>query len=358
MSYGSGNITVNVLLQSIPSISAKFAQVLHLVDDAGGSTLGGDRYRPYYNYAQMAAEGAGVLAATVVTAGQKFFAQPGNNKVLVIGRVDTVGAESYADGLDAVILAGAEFWIVTADTRTNTIQNTIAAQVETLGRYMFIYQSSDGTWYTNTYPAAYTAMEGRERSALSFHDTDTEWSDLAVAGNRMDFDPDLQAVQFQDAIKEIAALATALTLAEEGELQDNQGNYGKSFPPATFWWGTGINHANRPIDHILAIDWWQVRLEERLATLVQQSAARGEKITVDAVGQGLVLEQIEAQIGDGLSAGHFLTESPTDSTVKTFAEPITITPADVTAQRLRFSVQLVLSTGVVVLTVNTYARAY
>ena len=358
MAYGSGNITVNVYLQSIPSISAKFRQVLHLVDLATNS-LNGDTYRTYYSYADVDADQAlGYVSATTLGAARDFFAQPGSNKVLLLGSVDIVGGDGYDDAMNDCIDAGAEFWAVTINSRTQADMLLVAANCETLGRYMFFYQDDDGTWLTAGYPGAMAAMEGRERSMLCWHDTDTEWSDLCVAGNRMDFDPDVQAVTFSCAVKEVAALATALTSNQESELQLNQGNYGKAWGTATYWFGTGINHGDRPTDHILAIDWWQTRLEGRLSALVQQAAARGEKITVDGRGQGLVLSEIDAQISQGLSAGHFLEVSSTDSDVKTYSEPVTITAADVTAQRLRFKVQLVLSTGVVTLTVNTYARAY
>uniref|UniRef100_A0A6M3M731 Tail sheath protein n=1 Tax=viral metagenome TaxID=1070528 RepID=A0A6M3M731_9ZZZZ len=361
MPYAAGNLSFELFLAPIPATPASFTGMLLLADQALGTTLGGvDRYRQYNDYASMVTDAA-VLSAAVLQAGQDFFAQPGNKAYLLVGRINTGGAETYSTGAvlvkAAIAAAGATYWGVCLDKRTTAEILLVAADMATDEYGMCFIQSADATWLTAGYPAALTALENNERCSVCYHDTDTEWMDTSWFGNRLAFDPDEASAGWPASLANVANNATDPTAAQQVFLEANEGNLGLEWGNATFWVGNGVNCAARPIDHILSSDWFIGRSRERLVTLVQSYSARGQKITIDTRGQSVVAGELEAQLKVGLDVGHFLVESPVDSEIVSAIVPQAITAADITALRMRYSVTLVLATGAVSFPVTVYAQA-
>jgi len=361
MAYAPDNIVISLLLQNLPAVEAAFQTVLHLVDQAQGTgnDLGGDRYRTYLNASQVAADRTGtVLSAETLLAAQDFFSQPGQNKTLLIGRVDTVGVEGYDDGLAACIVAGANFWLCTADTRVAADQVLIATYLESTRTWGFyIFQSADADWLTASIPAAFSTIETFERWAVVYHDIATEWADVCWAGNRMDFDPDNQSVPWFCSLSSVAAYTTALTAGELTNAEDNNVNVIGVYGTATRYLDKGETGVGRSVDYILASDWYTSRSETDIITFHLAKTARGEKIPVNPQGQNMILGLLRKRLRQGIDAGHFETVSPVDDTVETEAVALAITAADVAAQRLRFNVQLVWQTAARAFTVNVYGRA-
>ena len=365
--YAGDNIVISVFLQSLPGPTANFQSTLFMVDEAQGTGNGldGDRYRSYGTTADLDADEAlGYISAEVKQAGYDYFAQPGRKKTLLIGRMDSVGGEAYDTAYDLVIAAGANFYGVAADTRTPADQVLMYDAVEADDFLLFVFQSSDADWLTGGgFPVAYTSFSGVERTAILYHDTDTEWSDLAWLGRILEFDPDNQSAPWSNYLGNVLAYTSTPDASEKSNAQDNNANLGLALGSKTFWIDRGVTGEGsgttegRPIDHIVSVDWFVKRLEEDLINFKIQKADIGEKIPVNAIGQKMILGLIEKRLEQGISAGHFQPQLPTDDTVRTEAEARTIITADITNKRLRFRVQVVWVTGAIEFIVDVYARA-
>jgi hypothetical protein len=163
-----------------------------------------------------------------------------------------------------------------------------------------------------------------------YHDTATEWSDLAWLSNRLAFDPDEQSVPWDAAVAGVAAYAAAPTDTQKNFLDANFANHGLPYGSDTFFIDAGVNIKGRPIYEILTSDWFEDRLRTRVVTVKTAASARGEKILVAPSGQGLILNEILAQFAIGEETRHFAPDASE-------AAALTITGADKAAQQLRFS---------------------
>ena len=327
-------ISITITLASAPLTAAGFGAVLLLVDLATNS-LDGDRVVTYTSLASATADfdssfiSAGTLAAVTVAFAQR--PQPTEFKV---GNVDIVGAETYADGLAEVILVDPDFYGVVINSRADTDILTVAAAVELQTR-KFLFQSSDADWLTTGgLPAALTALAGLEKTVGIWHDTATEWADVAWMVDRLAFDPDIESVTWNARPNNVAALATGLTQAQIDFADTNFMNLGLLFgrrgdPNApTFWIDAGVSMSGRPIYEQSTADWFEVRLQEAVTFQKIAYADRGEKIVVGATGQAMLRSLIDSQFAIGETAKHF-APGETASTMPA------ITAADRTAQRIR-----------------------
>jgi hypothetical protein len=359
--YGAGNITINLYLQAVKLAGADFTTALYLVDQATNS-LNGDRYVTYQNTTDVTtAETAGYISAAVSQALQDAFAQSPTPQKILVGRVDTAGGEGYDDGLTAVIAAGAGFYGIAIDKRTSTEILAVSAAVESLVTdnhlgYLFVFQSADADWLTASYPAAFTAVENREQTAICYHDTATEYMDLCWLVNRLVHDPDERSAPWPSSLKEVADYATVVTSTQKGHTYTNHVNLGALWGAAAFWVDPGHNAAGRPLDQIVSKDWFRARLWEDITTLVQDLSAKGIKLAVNAAGQNTILGLIRKRLQQGVAAVHFDETQKDDGTDLPRATAITITDADITAQRLRFDVEAVFATSARVFTLNVYLQ--
>jgi hypothetical protein len=359
------NLDINIFLDPAPGPVRGFSNLLILVDEAGGTgnDLGGDRFVTYSSAAEAVTDNAttGFLDAATLTAVQTAFAQdPPPNKVLV-GRVDTGGAETYPDGLDAVITAGAQFYGVVTDLRDaadEATQEAFAEHVESGvdGTYLTCLAVNNASWLTATPPtAAAGTMEDivdNQRTIVVWHDDVTEWQDVAYMANRLAADPDEVSAPWDAEVQAVGAHTAILTQAQQDFLHNetNGGNYanvGLEYGPAAYFVDPGVNMENRPIYEIVTRDWFEARLQERIAALKVAESKRYRKITVDSVGQGKILSVIEALLTQAQSG-----DSPHLIAAKATAE--SITQADLDAQRLRFKVQGQIAVSARLFTFNVY----
>ena len=352
--YGPSNVTINIILQPVPGEAQSFTTTLHLVDQVNDS-LDGDRYRTYTSSQDATDDlASGFISAATNQALQDAFSQIPRPPTILLGRVDTVGVETYSDGLDAVIAAGANFYGITADTRTATDQITISANIEARNFYIYGMQSSDVDWLTATYPAAYSTVENRERTFTIYHDTDTEWADLCWVGQRLFFDPDTKSAAWPANLKEVANNSTDPTTSQQALALVNEVNIGLEWASASYWISPGVNANNRPIEFIVTVDWFQTRLNERTTALFQDSSARGEKIIVNQTGQAQILSLLNGLVQEGLTLGHLDTAEASDGTILPRTEAKTITAADKVNQELRFDAELLWATAGQAVTYNLY----
>lgn len=341
------NFTINITLESSALAQAGFGTVLFMVDEAGGNGLGGDRVATYASLAEAtAANTAGEISAGTLAALTAAFAQRPQPSQIKVGRVDTGGGETYATAYELIKTADSDFYGVCLDKRTATEILLVAAKTEAENR-LLVFQSADADWLTSGTPSAFSAAAAYENSAVVYHDTATVWADVALAVNRLTFDPDTISVPWDCPIQGVSAYATALTTAQRNFALANDCNVLGSLGGSPNFIDPGVNLNGRPLYEIVTAHWLEARLAEGLAALKVNESAVGRKIPLTARGQSQVAGVLRSVFELGVLAGHFV-EGQTE------VVPLALTSADITAQRMRFTAraQLVTSGRVFTFTIN------
>ena len=322
------NITINISLDPAPATSQGFDMLL--IVPLATNTLDGDRFRIYTGTADVATDlTAGFISAAVSTRLNVAFTQRPAPAQVLAGYVDLVGGETYGTAIALIRGAGASFYGVAIDVRTDATILAASLSMES-DRGVFMLQSADADWKTTGLPAALTALAGRERTIIGYHDTDLAGQDIGHGANRLAYDPDVQSVSWDAPVKGVAALATTPNATEKGFLDANFANHGLPYGGETFFIDAGVNAAGRPFYEIFTADWFEIRLEERVAIEKVKHSARGQKLTVDVEGQAKMLA-----ILDGL--GEQGSRPPSPHFTEFAFEPVTITQADRDANRMRFT---------------------
>lgn len=210
---------------------------------------------------------------------------------------------------------------------------------------LLIYQQSN----TTTPVAAHTDIE---RVAGVYHDVTPSASKTHQgymwAVSRAIFNPDETSAGWKGAIPTGEPYSTPITQTVKDDTIEAGGlNTVLPFGPELTYLAPGQNSEGKPLDHVVTKFWFRTRLRERLVNLILAYDARGRKIPLNASGQALIEGEIEAQYDLGVQAGHF----ETDQLVVTFP---TITAGDISAQRLRVTVEIQLVTGVIQFDLTTY----
>jgi len=354
-------ITINLTTQPAPVQAAGFGVLLHLVPLATNS-LDGDRFRSYSGSTDVATDlAAGFISTATATELNVAFAQSPSPATVLCGYVDiAVGGESYNDGLLAVIAAGANFYAITmGGTVSDADLLEISLNVETLFSSttpkLLFFKSDDTDWLTSGYPAALTALEGREGTIGEYHDIATESPDIAHAAAKLVWNPDVKSTPWNGAVSGVAEYTGIPTQAQKDFARANNMNIGQRFGSVNYWIDAGVTHGGRPIYEAVSAHWFAVRLDERITNTVIDLDSTGDKIAMGQVGetnsegQAIMLSDFDAQFALGVSADHFL-----DGTPETEAYPITA--ADIAAGRLRFrgSAQYATSARLFTFDVNLY----
>lgn len=347
-------IDITITLSSPQAGTATLTTILILQDDV---TPGGGRFAEYASPTEVAADVTlGNLDATSQKIADVMFGQANPPEKILFGEVDLLGsAETAADGLDAVIAEGADFYGVLYQSRDTARQAALGVNIEAKadsGIYLLLgLQDDDADWLTTGIPAAFTTIEDFERTVMYYHDDNgddavSDRLDAAAFADRLSWDPDVTSAGWNAPVLEVDALDTAVTETQKGFLRSNNANVALPFGTRTDTYvDKGQNLNGRPVDHIVSADWMRTRTAEAVADLITSVAERGTKITVDAQGQALVGGEIEKVFQQGVDAGHFLAYTLT---------PETITTADILAQRVRFTGEAQLATGVRAVTISLF----
>lgn len=327
------NITINITLDPAPTQEAGFGTVLLIVPLATNS-LDGDRVRTYTSVDGADADlAAAYISASTYDAIVAALSQSPAPAEFKVGYVDLLAGtpETYATALAACKLSDPDFYGVCIAARTAAEILAVANVVEADDK-VFVFQSADSSWLDASVPAALSAIDGYENTAGIYHDDATEWADVAWLTSWLVFDPDTISAPADRGVAAVAAYTTAPTDTQKGHLDDNHMNHGLPYGGATFFVDAGVNMAGRPLYEILTAHWFQARLESAVAAEKVAHSARGEKITLDIVGQTKILSLLQKQLAIGVSAGHFIAEQ-TDA----WAEDLT--SADLDAQRMRLGAE-------------------
>ena len=357
--YGPNNINIVPSLQAVPGEGADLTTVLYMVDEAGGNALGGSRFLSFNSTTDVAAAlTAASISSAVSTALNTAFGQTPQPGKILVGRVDTGGAETYSTAYafikTAVAAAGSGFYGVAIDKRSDAEILLVSADVETDGFRQFFLQSADSDWLTSGFPAALTAIEGREQTIITYHDTAVEVQDLAWACNRLAISPDRKSVGYPAKLFGVNVNATAPTSSQQALALANQVNLGLPWLTAANWISPGVNAAGRPAKFIRSVDWFVTRLEERWTAMLQDASLRGDIIPVNAQGQAQAAAILNGLIEEGLAIGHFDTDTKTDGTILPRVIYPTITAADKAAQRIPIDAEILWATAGQAITSNLF----
>lgn len=346
-------IDINITLSALVSGTATLTTILVLQDDV---TPGGGRYASYSNPTEVAADvTAGNLDATSQAIADKMWGQNNPPDTVLFGQVDLVGLETAAQGLDAVIAAGAQFYGVVYQNRTVSRQSALAVDIEAKasnGTYLLLgLQDDDADWLTSGLPAAWAAISGFERTVMYYHDDNDDDAvsdrlECCSFADRLSWDPDETSAGWNATVSQVDALATALTQTQKENARANGANTALPMGTRTTTFvDPGKNIAGRPVDHIVSADWLRARVAEAVADLITSTSERGTKLTVDTQGQSLIGNVIEKVFIQGVENGHFLDYR---------LDPLAITSDDISNQRVRFDGSAQLATGVRQVTINLY----
>lgn len=352
------NVTINVTLAATPVQEAGFGVVLLLVPLATNS-LNGVRVVEYTTYEDaQTANTAGYISSGTLAAVETLFAQRPKPASVKVGYVDLASGtpETYATGLAACIAFDSAFYGVCCTSRVDTDIVLVSDAVEASSkRMLFYFQDSDASWLDAGVPTNFAAIDDNERTAGVYHTTDAEWGDVAAIGNRLAYDPDEKSVPWHYyGPRGVEDYSTVPTAAQRLLAIANNINLGMGFGGDSYVMDPGVTLTGRPIDEIVTMDWFAVRLDERIQALALDHGNRGEKITVDAQGQALVVGVIEGLLQQGIAAGHFAAglDENDDPTTSVVAE--TITSADRTARRFRITVRAQIAISGRLFTINAY----
>lgn len=328
----SNTITVNIFLGPSPPSRATFGIALLLVDQATNS-LNGARVMSFADADEaQAAQTAGYISATTLDFLQAAFSQIPTPAVVKVGRQDTAGTETIPEAIAAIEQFDPDWYGLAIYSRTDADIVAAADDLEARNK-LFVGQSDDASWLDAGLPAGLATLSDNERTAMVFHDADAQPADLAWLVSRLVFDPDTTSAPWEGQVRDVAALTTGLTAAQRNFITDtNKGNVGLPFSSAPVYMSPGQNMTGRGFYEMLSADWFKARVSEDVAFLKLQHTARGEKLTVDAVGQAKILAILNQRLQQGETAGHFALG-------QTRATGLEITSADIAARRLRFKVE-------------------
>lgn len=350
-------VNIDIVLGGTTPGPASLTDVLVLQHD---TTPGGGLYAEYISVAEVEADvTGGNLTTTSTEIARIAFAQGdstngGQVGKILFGAVDfTVGGETAAEALDAIIAAGAQFYGIAYGDRDPARQVALGVHVEALAvdptvpnYFLYVLQSDDADWGTSGLPAAYTGVDGFERTICDGHDDNADTAiadrlDIAHLCKFLAFDPDVQSAGGNLPVDEVDPLG-ATFLETQGEKDFARTNGLNTARPmgtsTTSYIDPGVTMAllsdgtRREIKHVRSADWLRIRMGEASADLIVARANRGAPLTVDIRGSGSLGTVLEAAMQQGVTARHF------ESFTFTAIPPTT---ADKAARQLRFDADLI-----------------
>lgn len=300
-------------------------------------------------------QAAGLISAAHLAAVQTAFAQdPAPDAFRLVAINPLIGAayfpaasktgsipwDQYLDSLEAVTTS---WFALCADWRTGAYIQDIGESVEAFDRdIIYLAQTSDRKPFSTTAFLAdsnWAAIDGYERVGWVYHDTDTEWGDVAWAAGRMTFDLDETSPPMTAVCKSVDEYRRRLTDSQRTAIIACGGNVLAQYPTgsAAPYLDPGQNAVKRPFYEIVTKFWFQKRLTTAVANARVAATAIGQKIPVNRDGQNRMLAILNGVINTGIAAGHF------EQDPNMVVEALPITNTDTALNRLRFRAILKLA---------------
>lgn len=299
-------IDVDVLLTGAAADKFSFGTLMGVFDH----TVTANRQDgPFTSLAELVAAGfTSIATPNVYGWASAVFAQDDGVDQVLIGRIDALDANLTAS-LDAIEAAGSDTWYITnIETRTDADIALLAAWTETRTK-IAIAQSSDADILAGTPGNIALTLQasGYNRTALIYHDDDTEWLDGAwsSSGGGLNLDApggvgiwayrQLEGVPFDDVT---AAQATEIYAADANLFGRNKG---LSFT------SKGTAASSRFLDVQTSVDWVSARTEEEILSLFVGAPT---KVPYTNAGINQVSAAIQNVLNRGVTFGHFSPDFP------------------------------------------------
>lgn len=332
-------IQIDINLAAPPATSTDFAAMAFFaIDQPFGS---GARSKSYQSYSALNADSAN-LSANALAAGLAAFSQSRAPSVFTVVHVDDIGGETYADAWDAFVVTGVSFFLVATESRAVADHEDIAGRLESYKKAFGCFQSSAIVTAGTVDKTAYDAFKAREYSMGIYHDTDTEWHDVALLASRGTFDLDQISNTYTGRISvpstpdidDTAKLALkAQTVGTPAE--STAWNVALPMSVAPAYVDTGKNFAGTPVYEIISVIWFKDRLQARLQALKLSYDDRGAKLPLNRAGQEAVKSEVRAQFKVGEDAGHFQAGKDADGVrYNDISMPDPIPAADIADQTM------------------------
>lgn len=263
---------------------------------------GADRqYGPFFSAAQVVAASLGSSDAEAWAAA--VFAQDDGVESVIIGRIDS-GDATLTAALDAIEAADPEsFYILNVETRTDADILLAAAWVEARQK-IYIAQSSDADILSDTPGNIAEDLEtaGYLRTALIYHDDDTEWLDGAWSSSGGGLNLDVPGGVGVWAFRSLESIPfDSVTATEAANIYSNNANlYGRNL--GLSFTSKGTMAEGRFIDITTTIDWVTKRSEEAVLSLFVSTPT---KVPYTDAGITAAANAFQAVLDQGVSFGHF-----------------------------------------------------
>lgn len=326
------NLNVTISLDSLPGAPADLRTPLLAVPLATNS-LDGDRVRAYTEAADVDDDlAASYISATTAAQVKAALAQSQRPAppLVKVGYVDLVNSETYVSAIPLIRAADDNWYAYAVQDRTGVVAEAVSTAIQAT-RKIFAFQSSDATWLTAGLPTDYVDVAGHERTIGFYHDVDTAAYDLAALGAGLQ-DPDSFSAPWTMNVGGVAQYSTALTAGQRLAAIGNNINVLGQFGPSLAWNDPGTNIAGRTMRAIIARDWLQDRIEQRLFTYIANRSNQLSPIGVDGEGQAAIGGVVKQVLDEGVAIGHLTGGSGDKVTKVTYP---TITATDVAQRRIR-----------------------
>lgn len=345
----SNTITINVTLAALPPSRASFGTLLFLVNQDDGNSLNGARVAEYFSAAEAAtAQADGYISATTLDFLQACFSQQPTPSSVKVGYRDVTGTETYAAALAAIEAVDTDWYVICQYSRADADIVLLSDLIETRKK-LYVAQGDDASWLNSGVPSGLSTIADNERTAFVYHSSDAQPADVAWAAARLVYDPDTKSAPWSGRVRDVAAI-TAITTAERQFIEDNHGNVGLTYSSAAYFMDPGQSMTGRAIYEMVSADWYAARVSEDIALMRLEHTDRGEKILVNAEGQGKILGILGGRLQQGETVGHFAKGN-----IRATAE--TITQSDIDNKRLRFKVEAQIGADARKFTVNVYLQS-
>lgn len=350
------NLDVSVSLDALPGASDIFQTALLAVPLAANS-LDGDRVRSYADADDVADDlTAAYISATTAAQLTAAFSQTSrsNPPLVKVAYVDLAGGtpETYDDVIPTIRAADDGWYAYAIQNRTGAIAEAVSTAIQST-RKIFGFQSADADWLTAGVPAAYADLAAHERTIGFYHDDDDEAYDMGAFGAGLK-SPDSFSAPWTMNVGGVAAYTTALTAGQRVLAIANNINILGQYGSSLTWSDPGTNIAGRTMRAIVARDWLQTRIEERVYSLIITKSNRLDPLEVSRLGQTEIGNVVQQVIDEGIELKHF-TEGTGDKLSKVSYPSITATDVSLRRVRVNAAVYYIVDGRLVEIPVNMEA---
>ncbi|MFB6265021.1 MAG: hypothetical protein ABEL76_15585 [Bradymonadaceae bacterium] len=289
------DIDITVQLQPAPPTRKGFGNVLYIGPKAD-IAYSSDRVRTYNDL--EAVENDNDLSQPQIDAATAYFGQDPSPDQLLIGYVDLAGGETYKDALDAIEGDTDDFYGVVIESRADAEIVDISEAVENHSRDVLcsVQTSDQANIDSSGLSSGLSAIDGKERTFLHYHDQDSEYLDIAWLGSWLVYDPDQRSAPGFQAIDVVAEYSTLLPTGATGETgfaYENNVNLMLPFSSADQFIKPARNQNGRQASFILSRDWFANRIQTDIAFEILEASNQGEKIPVGTAGTKRTSGQVQ-----------------------------------------------------------------